>query len=135
MFLDDTQITTLDMSIKPASSSCKYYFGEASFNGYTIANILSDKKYVLSTDKLFRRIKDLIDVYTIICSISIDRDSIENELRRKHRVLGDFNAFFNRKDEVEHAYLKFKGMENRPEFKEVYDMVSSFITDFLRNNA
>lgn len=123
----------MDMSIKPVTSHCTYYVGEASFSGYTLSNILSDKIYVLSTDRLFRRIKDLIDIYCIISFQEISIDDIYSELKNKQRRLSDFNAFLNRKDEIEHAYSRFKGMDNKPDFEELYQTVYEFIQVFLNN--
>ncbi|MBR0474905.1 MAG: nucleotidyl transferase AbiEii/AbiGii toxin family protein [Erysipelotrichaceae bacterium] len=133
IYADNSLLTTMDMSIKPVTSNCMYYVGESSFPGYTLSNILSDKIYVLSTDKKFRRIKDLIDIYCIISSHSIDTSTIFMELESKQRELADFNAFLNRKDEIEHAYNRFKGMDNKPDFKEIYQTVFEFIQVFLPN--
>ena len=133
IYADNSLLTTMDMSIKPVTSHCTYYVGEASFSGYTLPNILSDKIYVLSTDRIFRRIKDLIDIYCIISFQEISIDDIYSELKKKQRRLSDFNAFLNRKDEIEHAYSRFKGMDNKPDFEELYQTVYEFIQVFIPN--
>ena len=60
---DNVPVATMDMSIKAATSARMYYYGEYCFYGYDLMNIVSDKISVLSSKKIARRIKDLIDIF------------------------------------------------------------------------
>ena len=124
----------MDISIKPASSAKMYYVGEYSFYGYDLLNIVSDKVSVLSSKKIARRIKDLLDIYTIVIGDNLSKKQILNELKIKNRKLENFSFFINNKEDVKHAYDKFKTMFSKPDFDKVYDVVFVFVQGFFNEN-
>ena len=126
--------TTFDMSIRPETSSTLYSDDNYNFYGYDLNNIISDKISVLSSKKIARRIKDLIDIYSICIGDTIIKADVITQLEKKNRKLEDFDFFINNKVDVEHAYNKYKTIENKPEFNLVYDKVYGFIQGFLNND-
>ena len=49
------------------------------------------------------------------------------------RILGNFDAFLNRQDELQHSYEKFRfaGDINKPSFDEVYNIVREYVKEIL----
>ena len=127
-------LTTMDVSIKPATSSQMYFVGECCFCGYDLMNIVSDKISVLSSNKIPRRIKDLLDIYSVCVGDDIYKSSILQQLKAKERELGDFSFFFNNKNDLEHAYNKYKTLVTKPKFDDVYSVVLLFVLGFIDEN-
>ena len=91
--------------------------------------MIADKVSVVSSDKVFRRIKDVVDLYYISRVFEFDRENILKILEQSGRVLGDFDGFINKTDELKHSYEKFRfaGGVNKPPFDEVYEAVKAFL--------
>lgn len=102
-----------------------------SFCGQTIDKILVDKIYVCSTRKIFRRIKDVIDLYILsycwkghylyLLSLSKDAD----------RAFKNFEKFAENFADLEHAYKKYSNSASGGDFKEVYKRVFDFLAPFI----
>ena len=60
------------------------------------ARIIADKIEVVSTSKIFRRTKDLFDLYNICISNDFEKALIIDSLNRKNKILSDFSAFKNK---------------------------------------
>lgn len=103
------------------------------FRGVSPAQMLADKVAAVSSDKVFRRIKDIVDLYYLSQVIEFNKPEVMAALQTSGRTLEDFHAFLHRKGELEHAYEKFRfaGDIAKPPFKEVYKTVKSFIKDVL----
>ncbi|MBQ7670111.1 MAG: hypothetical protein IJS45_05260, partial [Clostridia bacterium] len=93
----------------------------------------ADKIAAISTDKVFRRIKDVVDLYYISMVFDFDRDLILQTLKNSGRNLDSFYGFLHRTSELKHSYEKFRftGDVNKPPFEEVYRTVKSYIKDIL----
>ena len=61
----DEKMVTMDISMKPASGNLLYYYGEIGIRGVLADEILADKITVMSNKLIFRRAKDLVDVYSL----------------------------------------------------------------------
>lgn len=101
---------------------------------YNIYGILSDKLKVLSTQKVRRRIKDLLDVYYLANSTNINLRLLVDALERKYpeiksMLLEDSCFTLNPTNYsfLEQAYSKFnaRGVD-RVNFEEVYSVVAKF---------
>ena len=134
ILVDGKPFTTLDMSIRAETPFKLYYDENCSFYGYDLNNIVSDKISVLSSKKIARRIKDLIDIYSICIGDTIIKADVLDQLKKKNRDLEDFNFFMNNKTDIEHAYNKYRTIENKPEFNLVYDKAYDFIQGFLNDD-
>ena len=103
------------------------------FRGVSPAQMLADKVAAVSSDKVFRRIKDIVDLYYLSQVIEFNKAEIMAALQTSGRVLEDFHGFLRRRGELEHAYEKFRfaGDLSKPPFKTVYRSVKSYIKDVL----
>ena len=84
--------------------------------------------------KIFRRTKDLIDVYALTHCVEVQTSEIIKIITNKHLDLGGFNEFLTRRNDVEHAYNKLRGVENKPSFDEVYLYLTRFVYPFAQND-
>ena len=85
----------------------------------------------MSKRLIFRRAKDIVDVYALAHCVRMETLSIY-EIFKKHpnREVGVFDEFYNRKPDVEHAYNMLLGIEGKPAFDEVYSYLTELIQPF-----
>ncbi|MFA5576730.1 MAG: nucleotidyl transferase AbiEii/AbiGii toxin family protein [Tissierellaceae bacterium] len=124
---------TLDIEIKSEKMFQLYSYGDVEFRGVLADSIMADKISVLSTNTIFRRVKDLIDIYALSSCINFEMKLIIEQIRESNRVLGNFDAFLNRKDELEFAYNKLKRIIGKPKFEEIYNHINIFSHPFIIN--
>lgn len=95
--------------------------------------MIADKISVISTDKVFRRVKDVVDLYYFSKAFDFNRADIMQTLKNSGRTLDTFYGFLHRTEELRHSYKKFRfaGGVNKPSFDEVYRVVKSYIKDVL----
>ena len=125
----------MDVNMNAVTSGVKeYYYGEGVIKGVIVDDILADKISVLSSKRIFRRAKDLIDVYAFSDCVEVNTHSILAITEQKGRVLGAFDEFVNRKDDLEHAYNKLRGVEGKPDFAKVYEQLATFLKPFIEKN-
>ncbi|MCC8047127.1 MAG: nucleotidyl transferase AbiEii/AbiGii toxin family protein [Clostridiales bacterium] len=103
------------------------------FRGVTPAQMLADKVSAISTDRVFRRIKDVVDLYYLSKAFIFDSAEIMLTLENSGRKLENFTGFLNRPDDLRHAYEKFRltGDVEKPPFETVYSTVKAYIQDVL----
>ena len=84
---------------------------------------------------VFRRAKDIADVYALAHCVKVHTDDIF-EIYRKNpaRSVGVFDDFFNRRQDVEHAYESLEGIANKPSFDNVYSYLTEFIKPFAEHD-
>lgn len=125
---------SMDIDVNRPIAATKIYEVEGiRFCGLSAMQMIADKVYVVSTDKVFRRIKDLVDLYYFSKVFEFDKEGIMKALSTNERTLGDFDAFLNRQDELKHSYEKFRfaGDINKPSFEEVYNIVREYVKEIL----
>ncbi len=125
---------TMDMDVnRPAPTTRIYEIGEIRFCGVSPIQIIADKVSAISTDKVFRRIKDVVDLYYLSKVFAFDRAAVLQTLKNSGRRPEDFHGFLHRSEELRHSYEKFRftGDVSKPPFDEVYHAVRSFIQDIL----
>ena len=93
--------------------------------------VLCDKISVLSGDRIFRRAKDVLDVYALANCLEIQTSDIYKALEKSERVLSTFDAFMHRQADLEHAYNKMRGIIGKPDFADVYSFLSKFLEPFI----
>lgn len=103
------------------------------FRGVSSAQMLSDKLAAVSSDKVFRRIKDVVDLYYLSHVTRFNKAEVMTALENSGRTLESFDAFLNRTEELQHSYEKFRfaGDVTKPPFDEIYATVKSFISELL----
>jgi hypothetical protein len=125
---------TMDVDVnRPTAPTKIYEISDLYFRGVAPAQMIADKVSVVSSDKVFRRIKDVVDLYYISHVCNFDREDILHILKNNGKVLGNFDGFLNRTEDLKHSYEKFRfaGGVNKPTFEEVYQRVKSFIAEII----
>lgn len=128
------KLFTMDIDVNRPNLNTKLYEIEGiKFIGYSPVQILADKLVVLSTDIIFRRVKDFVDIYYLSYIFDFNKEEILETIDASKRILGDFNAYLNRKEELKNAYDKFRfnGLNHKPTFDEVYKRVKNYINEIL----
>ncbi|MDO5137992.1 MAG: nucleotidyl transferase AbiEii/AbiGii toxin family protein [Oscillospiraceae bacterium] len=130
----NTAIFSMDMDInRPEAGTRIYEVGDFKFRGIIVEQILADKILVISTDKVFRRIKDVIDLYYLSKCFQMEPEKIKEVMRETGRLPSSFDSFLNRKVDLEHAFKKFRFGDNiqKPDFNDVYVTVAKYIAEFI----
>jgi len=127
----NSQLVTMDIDIRPIIGSRTYYYGEIAIRGVDPKEIIADKISVISSRMIFRRAKDLIDVFALSQCINVTTDEIYEITQSKNRELGVFDEFRNRKSDLEHAYSRLRRVSNKPQFMEIYSYLESFLFPFI----
>ena len=127
-------IFSMDIDVNRPIPPTKIYEVEGiQFRGVSSSQMIADKTSAISTDKVFRRIKDVVDLYYISKVFRFDKTDVIQTLKNSGRSLDTFNGFLSRTDELRHAYEKFRfeGGVYKPPFEEVYRTVKSYIKAVL----
>ena len=127
-------IFTMDIDVnRPAVETRIYEVAEIRFRGSALLPMLADKLTVVSDDKVFRRIKDLIDLYYVAQVYTPDWQKVLQAAKDSGRSLGSFDGFLNKPDELRYAYNKFRfdGSVSKPAFEDVYQTVLEYISEVL----
>ncbi|MBR5137452.1 MAG: nucleotidyl transferase AbiEii/AbiGii toxin family protein [Clostridia bacterium] len=125
---------TMDVDVNRPIAPTKIYEVEGlRFCGVSPSQMIADKVAAISTDKVFRRIKDVIDLYYISKVFEFNVTEVLQTLKNSERALEDFNGFLHRSEDLKHSYEKFRfaGGVNKPNFEEVYHSVNAYIKDVL----
>lgn len=130
----DEILFTMDIDVnRPVPPTKIYEIEGVRFCGVSPSQMIADKVFVLSTDKIFRRIKDMVDLYYLSQVFEFDKADVMNTLQNSGRKLESFNGFLHRINDLQHSYDKFRfeGNVNKPPFDEVYKRVKNFTKDVL----
>jgi len=125
---------SMDIDVnRPIPPTKLYEVNGLCFRGVSASQMIADKVAVISTDKVFRRVKDVVDLYYISKVFGFDRTDVMQTLKNSGRALDSFNGFLHRTEELKHSYEKFRfaGGVDKPPFEEVYSTVKSYIRDTL----
>ncbi len=130
----DEPLFTMDIDVnRPVPPTKIYEIEGVRFRGVSPSQMIADKVCAVSTDKVFRRIKDVVDLYYLSKVFCFDRSDILKTLKNSERALDSFHGFLHRTEELRHSYEKFRfdGNVDKPPFDEVYDAVRTYIADVL----
>ena len=125
---------TMDVDVnRPVSETKIYEVADVRFCGVAPSQMIVDKLSAISSDKVFRRIKDVVDLYYMSKVFDFNKADIMQTLSNTGRSLDTFNGFLHRPDDLRHSYEKFRftGDVNKPPFDEVYHSVKAYIKDVL----
>lgn len=125
---------SMDIDVNRPTSPTKIYEIEGfKFRGVAPSQMLADKVSVISTNKVFRRIKDVVDLYYFSKVFDFNKSEVTQILANSDRALDTFDGFLHRTNELKHAYDKFRftGDVYKPQFDEVYRTVKGYIKDIL----
>ncbi len=121
---------SMDIDVNRSVSSTKIYeVAGFHFRGVSPNQMLADKLSVVSTGKVFSRVKDVVDLYYFSKVFEFDKTEVLRILTDSGRKLDDFHGFLHRTSELKHSYEKFRfsGGVHKPPFDEVYTAVKSYI--------
>ena len=76
---------SIDMNVKPDSTIQKFYIDYLKSATYSPLTMLSDKIAVVSSKKIYRRIKDLYDLYCLTQLFTFDIADVRKMLNTKHK--------------------------------------------------
>lgn len=130
----DEILFTMDVDVnRPIPPTKVYEIEGIRFCGVSPIQMIADKTAVVSTDKVFRRIKDVVDLYYLSSVFAFDCKAVNQALLNSKRQLGDFNGFLNRTNDLKHSYEKFRfaGGVNKPPFEKVYHAVKTFLAEII----
>ena len=130
----EDNLFSMDVDVnRPIQSTKVYEISGLCFRGIIPLQMIADKVSAVSTDHVFRRIKDVMDLYYLSYVIPFDHIAVMQTLDNSERSLGSFDGFLHRQAELRHAYNKYRftGDANKPSFDELYSKVKSYIKDVL----
>jgi len=130
----DEVLFTMDIDVnRPMPLTKIYEVEDLRFKGSAPNQIIADKVAVVSSEKVFRRIKDVIDLYYLSKVFDFNKEEIKDILEKNGRELGNFEGFITQKDDLKNSYEKFRfdGEINKPMFNEVYETVKKYIEDII----
>lgn len=125
---------SMDIDVnRPISPTRIYEVEGLRFRGVVPAQMIADKVSSVSTEKVFRRIKDVVDLYYISKVFEFNTTEIMQILKTSGRYLESFDGFLHRTEDLCHSYEKFRfaGGINKPPFEDVYSTVKSYIKAVL----
>lgn len=125
---------TMDMDVnRPVQPTRIYEVAGLRFRGVSPDQMLADKISAISTSKVYRRIKDVVDLYYLSQVFELDLNRLRQILSNNGKVLEDFHGFLHGTEELRHAYEKFRftGGVNKPLFDDVYTKVKVYLKDVL----
>lgn len=125
---------SMDIDVNRPISPTKIYEVEGlRFRGVSPSQMIADKLSAISTDKVFRRVKDVVDLYYISKVFDFNKADVMQTLKNSKRTLDTFHGFLYRVEDLRHSYEKFRfaGGVNKPPFDEVYYAVKSHIKEVL----
>ena len=130
----DRTLFTMDIDVnRPEVPTQIYEVTGFRFRGVSPIQMIADKTAVVSSEKVFRRIKDVIDLYYLSGVFEFNRDEVLQTLKNSNRHLETFNGFLHKTEDLRHSYEKFRfeGDVFKPPFDEVYLTVREYIKDVL----
>ena len=125
---------SMDVDVnRPVAPTKIYEIEGLRFCGVTPAQMIADKIAAISSDRVFRRIKDVADLYYLSKVVPFDSEIFGRTLKNSGRTLGDFHGFLCKTEELKHSYDKFRfsGDAEKPPFEEVYCTVKFYIDAIL----
>jgi hypothetical protein len=123
---------SIDIDMRATVDSRTYQYGNVTFQGVTPDNVIGDKISVVSSDKVFRRAKDLIDLYALAHCVTVKTAAIRRIWQCESRTIGTFDAFRNREDDLRHSYEKLRRVDTKPEFDIIYGYLTQFLMPFIK---
>lgn len=130
IYKNDMEITRIDMDIHQVDDIIQYKYGDCTFFGIGINEIFADKFAVVSSRKIFRRIKDFMDIYTLSEVARFNSLDVRNIIRYKGWKLGNFEQILENEQEVFNSFKKFNTGTVKPNFDEVYERNKIFANAF-----
>ena len=126
-------VCKIDIGMKTILQSRKYHYGSYSFNGVLVDKVIADKLHAISTKYVYRRPKDMIDLFALSECVSFRTSDIKEMIFNDGRKLGEGTELFNDKEMVLHGYKLLRGVENKPDAEECYERCCTLLNGMFDN--
>lgn len=123
--------TTMDLSIKANNCIQQYYINGINFCGQSVGKIIIDKISVCASRTIFRRIKDVIDLYILSYCWSGTSNSLIELSKYTGRLIDDLSRLTTYYKELEHAYSKYDNKASVLPFEQIHSRVVTFLAPFI----
>lgn len=126
----------IDMNLKSNRIITVEYSPILNMNTYDRYTMLADKIVAISSKSIYRRIKDVYDIYALsIMGCYRSYDIIEHiDVKHGGKVLENMLTYENY-EAISHAYKAFSGIVNKPGINEVLGIVSSFVSPIYESET
>lgn len=128
----------IDLNVAPMQIISIDYTDTFSIPTYDIYTMLADKMAVMCNRVIFRRIKDLYDIYAILHLADISYAQLWQRVGRKRPgVVSQCNYMLlpEHYDSLQHAFTQFKGIEQHHDFDSIISVVSYFMTKYMKGDV
>lgn len=103
---------------------------------YDLLTMLSDKIVVVSSSKIYRRIKDVYDIAVMASISNYALSDIFIHLRVKHPDVRLENYLtVDNMEQIKHAYDKFEGIQNKPVIYDLLAVDASFLQPIYEGSS
>lgn len=121
----------IDMNIKSNTIITCDYSPILNMNTYDLNTSITDKIIVVSSKKVFRRIKDLYDIAVMASICNFSYSDVQKHIVVKHGNVELTNMLIPENYEMlKHAYDLYKGILNKPTLENLVSIDSSFLEPF-----
>ncbi len=118
----------IDMNIKSNTIITCDYSPILKMNTYDALTMISDKIVVISSQKIFRRVKDLYDLCVIISLYDLKYSDVMQHIKVKHNGAELRNMLTQENfDAIEHAFSKYDGIANKPDILVMVGLAQTFL--------
>lgn len=117
----------LDIKVAETHDVFCYEINGIDFKGMSHYEIMSDKLSVVSSRLIYRRVKDLLDVYLWINMFEYNGYKLSGTIENRNKELDNFSHLSVDNEKLIHAYSKLRDVENKPPLQEVVSKVTKFI--------
>lgn len=124
----------IDMNVSPFNTITLTYLKSTGMSAYDCDTMIADKISAICSQKVYRRSKDLYDLYVLSQIRQYSLSSLVNHIKVKRPEFftsGVNMLVLQNYASLEHAYSKYKGILNKPSFEVVFKVCSSFIYPFF----
>jgi domain of unknown function (DUF1814) len=102
---------------------------------YDALTMISDKITVVSSQKIYRRIKDLYDLCVLISLYDFTYYDVIEHIRKKHSGVKLENMLLsNNFSSLEHAFSKYEGISNKPNIMTIISLAQAFLQPIYCSN-
>lgn len=125
---DDVIEFKMDMNIKSNSIITAEFSTALNMKTYDAMTMLSDKVVAVSSRAVYRRAKDLYDIYVIMSMYSFNIRNLQEYIKLKHPDANLTNMLVGENyTDIEHAYERYEGISNKPLLQVLFTSVQSFL--------
>ena len=124
----------MDMNIKSNSMISVAYSPILNMNTYDAYTMMADKIVAVSARALFRRVKDLYDIFVLCSMYNFSYIELLKHIQVKHPTANIVNMLVDTNfSQLYHAYDKYDGIRNKPDFRGILSVCMDFLSVFYNS--